>query len=65
MATFKHARICRKCGRKRRLDVDNLECAECNGRVRFYEADESPAVLHGRWVPNGRGTMDYVEDVAS
>lgn len=58
----KHGRICRVCGRKRLLCLATLMCAGCSGDdVKTYTQDESPAVLRGRWVPNGKGTMRYEE----
>lgn len=64
MSYTKHARACHSCHKKRRLDASTLMCAECSGVDNFFSADESPAALRGRWVPNGRGTLVYVEQVA-
>lgn len=66
MTFSQHARLCRICQRKRRLRLDTLMCRECLGEpAPQHLSDDSPAVLTGRWVPNGRGTMFYVEQVAS
>lgn len=53
---------CLNCG-KRRLCEYGI-CREC---VDLPPRDgESPHRLPGRWVPNGRGTLDYIEgEVAS
>lgn len=59
-------RVCRTCTRKRLIRLDVYMCRECLGEpTREPVTDDSPAVLTGRWVPNGRGTMVYVEQVAS
>ena len=58
-------RVCRTCTRKRLIRLDVYMCRECLGEpTREPVTDDSPTVLTGRWVPNGRGTLDYVEDVA-
>lgn len=52
---------CTLCGRDD-LSLHGGKCSSC--RIASYEDSESPSVLPGRWVPNGRGTLDYVEHVA-
>lgn len=59
-----HRGRCRECRKDRLLDGHHL-CQTCSISALTEEDAESPNVLTGRWVPNGRGTLSYVEGLAS
>lgn len=55
--------MCSECDRDR--DLCAGMCRTCRQVCLDVDDGESPSVLSGRWVPNGRGTLVYVEQVAS
>lgn len=64
MATVNHHGPCAECGDVLKLNDYEL-CPKCTLVSLDVEDGESPCTLPGRWVPNGRGTLVYVEQVAS
>lgn len=59
-----HRGRCTGCWKDRLLDGHRL-CQTCSISPLTEEDSESPNILRGRWVPNGRGTLSYVEELAS
>lgn len=59
-----HRGRCTGCRKDRLLDGHHL-CQTCSTGSLAEDDTESPNVLRGRWVPNGRGTLSYVDGLAS
>lgn len=67
MAAVKRYRaVCKECGQDRLVEPAWGVCKNCQATTLAVPDDQSPNFLTGgRWVPNGRGTLAYVEEHAS